>query len=53
MHHRTDSVSNGLSRQIASEFGMNCAPVSTGTSPQITLVLFGWTPEVTVCPLYA
>lgn len=45
-----DSVSNGVSRKVASEFGTNhsTVPMSTGYLPQMTLVLFGLPPGVTV-----
>lgn len=45
-----DPVANGFNRKVALEFGMNHATVSMGTSyfPQITLVLFGLPPGVTV-----
>ena len=44
------SVSNGLSREVASEFSSNHAPVSmsTGSLSPITLVSFGLPPGVTV-----
>ena len=52
VQHHVDSVSSGLRRKIASEFGTNNATVSMSTSgltfPLIFLVLSGLPPGVTV-----